>query len=70
MEDQLIAMIVLGHRVTPALDKDAITLAQNYADRIAVALANAEWEDRLFRQAHYDALTGLPSRPELAHTQE
>jgi diguanylate cyclase (GGDEF)-like protein len=58
----VIAMIILGHRTPPVLDVDHISLAHHYADRIAVALANAEWESRLFNQAHYDALTGLPNR--------
>jgi diguanylate cyclase (GGDEF)-like protein len=34
----------------------------NYTDRITVAVANAAWEKRLYKQAHYDALTGLPNR--------
>ena len=34
----------------------------NYTDRITVAVANAAWEKRLYQQAHYDALTGLPNR--------
>jgi diguanylate cyclase (GGDEF)-like protein len=32
------------------------------ADRTAVAISNAQWEQKLFRQAHYDALTELPNR--------
>ncbi len=62
VDGAVIALIILGHRAAPSLDPDHITLANNYADRIAVALSNAEWEDRLFQQAHYDALTGLPNR--------
>ncbi len=62
LEGAVIALIMLGHRQPPLIDVDHITLANNYADRIAVALANAEWETRLFHQAHYDALTGLPNR--------
>lgn len=62
VDNELAALIILGHSNSPVLDQEAIKLAQNYADRIAVALANAEWEDRLFRQAHYDSLTGLPNR--------
>ena len=62
LDGRVIALIILGHRRAPMLDLDHITLANNYADRIAVALANAEWESRLFNQAHYDALTGLPNR--------
>ena len=59
---QLMALIILGFEEMPSLEDDDVTLALNYVDRIAVALANAEWEDRLFRQAHYDSLTGLPNR--------
>jgi diguanylate cyclase (GGDEF)-like protein len=62
MNDKLVAMILLGFDEAPRLDPEDIGLALNYADRIAVALANAEWEQRLFRQAHYDSLTGLPNR--------
>jgi diguanylate cyclase (GGDEF)-like protein len=61
-EQQLIALIILGFEEMPSPEDDDIRLALNYVDRIAVALANAEWEDRLFRQAHYDSLTGLPNR--------
>ena len=32
------------------------------ADRAAVALTNAQWERKLFYQAHFDALTNLPNR--------
>lgn len=32
------------------------------SDRAAVALSNANWEKKLFHQAHYDALTKLPNR--------
>lgn len=32
------------------------------SDRISVALASSEKEDQLYRQAHYDSLTGLPNR--------
>ena len=62
LEGELIALIILGFLDDPGLEADDIKLALNYSDRIAVALSNAEWEDRLFRQAHYDFLTGLPNR--------
>jgi len=32
------------------------------SDRAAVAFSNAIWENKLFHQAHYDALTILPNR--------
>jgi diguanylate cyclase (GGDEF)-like protein len=31
-------------------------------DRTAVALSNAEWEEKLFLQAHFDSLSCLPNR--------
>jgi hypothetical protein len=41
--------------LTAVLDRDDIILAQSYADRIAVALANAEWEHLLLSR-----LTTIP----------
>lgn len=32
------------------------------SDRAAVAISNARWEEKLFKQAHFDALTDLPNR--------
>ena len=61
-EKELIALILLGYRLAPVLDAEDSATARSYADRIAVALANAEWEERLYHQAHYDTLTGLPNR--------
>ncbi|MEC9411144.1 MAG: EAL domain-containing protein, partial [Pseudomonadota bacterium] len=37
-------------------------IARNFGDRIAVALSNAAWEEKLYNQAHYDGLTGLANR--------
>ncbi len=52
----------LGFR-DPAPISDAVeSEARDFADRIAVALANAAWEAELYRRAHYDVLTGLPNR--------
>ena len=58
----VIALVVLAHVQPPTLELEHLSLARSYADRIAVALANAEWEEKVFRQAHFDALTGLPNR--------
>jgi len=38
------------------------SLLRKFADHVAVALANAGWEERIYHQAHYDALTNLPNR--------
>lgn len=63
LDNALIALVVLAHAKAPTLEPEHLALARSYADRIAVALANAEWEEKLFRQAHFDSLTGLPNRP-------
>ncbi|MEE4660366.1 MAG: EAL domain-containing protein [Halieaceae bacterium] len=61
-EGAVVALILIGHRTPPLLNAEHMTRAAAYAARISVALANAQWEQKLFRQAHYDALTGLPNR--------
>ncbi|WP_177420018.1 EAL domain-containing protein [endosymbiont of Lamellibrachia barhami] len=33
-----------------------------YANHVAIAIGNAQWEEDLYHQAHYDPLTGLPNR--------
>jgi diguanylate cyclase (GGDEF)-like protein len=67
-ENQLIAVLVLAYDQTPNPDAEDIFTARSYADRVAVALGNAEWEARLYHQAHYDTLTGLPNRLSLLDT--
>ncbi len=37
-------------------------IASSFSDHVNVALANCNWEEKLFQQAHYDLLTGLPNR--------
>jgi diguanylate cyclase (GGDEF)-like protein len=44
------------------LSLDDIELLREFSDRVAVAVTNAAWEDRLYEQAHSDPLTGLPNR--------
>ncbi|WP_101759169.1 EAL domain-containing protein [Oceanicoccus sp. KOV_DT_Chl] len=43
-------------------EDDLCGIANSFVDHITVALSNADWEERLFKQAHYDVLTGLPNR--------
>ncbi len=61
-EQVLVAVILLGYFQLPVVDEESIATSKSYADRIAVALGNAEWEERLYHQAHYDVLTNLPNR--------
>jgi len=41
---------------------EIIRAASSLTDRLAVASSNIAWEERLYHQAHYDALTDLPNR--------
>lgn len=59
---KLSALLTLGYRKQPSLPENVTDWVRDYADRIAVALSNASWEEQLYYQAHYDVLTGLPNR--------
>lgn len=43
-------------------DQEMTNSLTEISDRAAVAFSNAIWENKLFHQAHYDALTTLPNR--------
>jgi diguanylate cyclase (GGDEF)-like protein len=58
----LSSMICIGYKGQNPIPNEARAAARNFGDRIAVALSNAAWEGKLYQQAHYDALTGLPNR--------
>ena len=60
--NNLVGYIVLGFYEEPALSDIEIDLLNRLSDRVAVALSNAAWEEKLYNQAHYDFLTGLPNR--------
>ncbi|MGH8488035.1 MAG: putative bifunctional diguanylate cyclase/phosphodiesterase [Gammaproteobacteria bacterium] len=62
VQDRLAAVIGLGHAEVSVLDEDEWMRARELADRAAVALSNAAWQEKLYHQAHYDALTDLPNR--------
>lgn len=62
LNGNLSAIISLGYPALKPIPVESRGAARNFADRIAVALSNAAWEEKLFHQAHYDALTGLPNR--------
>jgi diguanylate cyclase (GGDEF)-like protein len=64
LESRLAGMIVLGFRSEAgAPAEDQIRLLRDLGDRVAVALAAAERDHALFRQANFDSLTSLPNRP-------
>ncbi len=56
------AVMALGLRVGKELSPDQQEIAHAFAGRLGMALANLEREQRLYQQAYYDPLTGLPNR--------
>lgn len=56
------SLLVLTY-VRPVEDSGEIAeVCQTLTDRLAVAASNIAWEEKLYHQAHYDALTDLPNR--------
>ena len=62
LDESLSAIITLGFQGKPSCSDEDLTQARRLADRVAVALSNASWEEKLYHQAHYDGLTDLPNR--------
>jgi len=62
IKQQLAAIIVLGYDSNHTITGEVREQLHKFADHVAVALSNARWEERLYHQAHYDALTNLPNR--------
>ncbi len=60
--NSLLGIISLGYQTSLMLAKEDLPRVKDLADRLAVALAAAERESRLYNQANYDSLTGLPNR--------
>lgn len=56
------AIIAIGIEDGSDLADEDIARIREVADRTAVALSNVAWEEKLYHQAHYDALTDLPNR--------
>jgi diguanylate cyclase (GGDEF)-like protein len=64
LEGDLAGLIVLGFRSEAAAPtEDQTRLLRDLGHRVAVALAAAERDRALFRQANFDSLTNLPNRP-------
>ncbi len=59
---RLAAVLILGYAKRYASSGFNEGQLRKLADHVAVALSNANWEERLYHQAHYDALTNLPNR--------
>ena len=57
-----VAMLGVGFLDGAPVDASLDGSMDSFAQRLSLAVARHEREDRLYRQAHYDALTGLPNR--------
>ncbi|WP_279246534.1 EAL domain-containing protein [Candidatus Litorirhabdus singularis] len=55
-------VLLLGYQKREDQGAEHTSVINTYIDRIAVALANSDSEERLFRQAKCDSLTDLPNR--------
>lgn len=62
LKDGLAAIIAIGIEDRSDFTEEDIGRVREIADRTAVALSNVAWEEKLYHQAHYDALTDLPNR--------
>ena len=59
---QVAASISFAYQQPKVIGNELKSIARSFGDRIAAALSNAAWEEKLFQQAHFDGLTGLPNR--------
>jgi diguanylate cyclase (GGDEF)-like protein len=62
LEDDLKGIILIGSTARFNMEKAGMRRCVDLAGRFAVALASAEREEALYKQAHFDELTGLPNR--------
>ena len=62
IKGELSGIICLGKDADFDASDDKLRQIKELSDRVAVALSNAVWEEKLYFQAHYDSLTKLPNR--------
>jgi len=62
LNNDLKGILLLGSDRKFDMKQEGLARAVDLAGRLAVALTSAEREEVLYRQAHYDELTGLPNR--------
>lgn len=60
--DHIDSALILSYRRPPHDLADVAQAGRSLADRLAAAGSSIAWEDKLYRQAHFDALTNLPNR--------
>lgn len=59
---RLDSILILGFIKPPREAEEIVKAGISLADRLAVTASNMAWEEKLYHQAHYDALTDLPNR--------
>ena len=62
LNEQLKGVLLLGFESRFDLSQGSMQRVVDLAGRFAVALSSVEREETLYRQAHFDTLTGLPNR--------
>jgi len=62
IKKRLAAVLIMGYARQYASSEFNEEQLRKLSDHVAVALSNANWEERLYHQAHYDTLTNLPNR--------
>ncbi len=62
LDNDLKGILLLGSSAKFNMQQEGLQRCIDLAGRFAVALASAEREEALYRQAHFDELTGLPNR--------
>lgn len=62
IKDTLYALLILRYKKHVVFSDYDVHHTRELADRVAVAIANADWEEKVHRQAYYDTLTNLPNR--------
>ena len=62
LNEQLKGVLLLGFESRLELSQGSMQRVVDLAGRFAVALSSVEREETLYRQAHFDTLTGLPNR--------
>lgn len=62
IKNRLSSILIFGFNISTEINEEEGNTLRKFADHMAVALSNASWEERLYHQAHYDALTNLPNR--------
>jgi diguanylate cyclase len=61
-DGQLSGYLCIGHADDAGPAGTPVISASDVADRLSLILANVERSERLYEQAHFDPLTGLPNR--------